>query len=200
MTGNFDFDAQLSAEGEIDGIMRALRGNFSVAARNGRIQQFDALSSVFGALDVTGLAAGRLPDLNQSGMGYTTARWRGTVEGTRIAVDEFALNADNVTVASQGSVDFANDRIEATVLVAPLPRVNWIVSKIPILGRIFGTTVLAMPVRVSGTLDSPVVVPLGPEAVAERFTSILSNTLTLPGAIVRVVPGVDQRSGPAPPR
>jgi len=131
-------------------------------------------------------------------MGYSSAQAHGTIQGTRIVADEFALNADSVTVAAQGSVDYATDRIDGTVLVAALPSVNWIVSKIPILGNILGTTVLALPVQVSGKISDPVVVPLGPQAIAVRFKDILSNTLRLPLDMFSLVPGGEHSSAPAP--
>jgi len=198
MTGNFDFDARLRAKGEVHGIVRDLQGDFSITARNGRILEFDALDRVFSVVNVSSIAAGKLPDLKQQGMGYSAAKVRGTIDRTTIVADELALNADSVTVAGRGSADYATGRIEGTILVAPLPTVNWIASKIPVLGNIFGTTIVAMPVRVSGKLDNPVVVPLGPEAIAERLTDILSNTLLLPRNLIRVIPVGDARGGSAP--
>lgn len=155
-------------------------------------------NETFDALNVTGVLEGKLPDVNQAGMAYPYAEVRGTIQGMKITADEFALNAKNVTVTAQGSIDFATDRIDGTVLAAPLPTVNWIVSKIPILGNILGTTVLAIPVQISGKLDSPIVVPLGPQAVAVRFKDILSNTLRLPIELNRVTPRGDHASGLAP--
>jgi hypothetical protein len=73
------------------------------------------------------------------------------------------------------------------VLVAPLQTANKIVDKIPILRHIMGGTVLALPVQVLGTVDSPLVVPLGPKAVASRMVDLLANTLKLPAAVVNTV-------------
>jgi hypothetical protein len=83
------------------------------------------------------------------------------------------------------------------VLVAPLQTANAFVDKIPIVKRIFGGTVLALPVQVLGTVQNPIVVPLGPGAVASRMTSIIANTLRLPIDAVKVLsPNAPAAPGP----
>jgi hypothetical protein len=47
--------------------------------------------------------------------------------------------------------------------------------------------VLAIPVRVGGTIAEPVVVPWGLRAVASRMTDIIANTLKLPADLVNVM-------------
>ena len=136
LTGNFDLDAQVSAQGEMRGIANALRGSYSITARDGRILEFTTLDKVFGILNVTRIVAGKLPNLRETGMAYTSASARGTIQGTKVVCDECALNAQNVTVAAQGTVDQETDQINATLLVAPLPTINWIESKLPDPGAI----------------------------------------------------------------
>jgi uncharacterized protein YhdP len=177
---------------------RASGRRHRLGARKGRIFEFNSLDKVLSVLNVTGFVAGRLPAVGEAGMGYSSLKARGTIEGTRVTAEELALDADRLTIAARGSADYASERIDATILVAPLPTVSWIVSEIPVLGRVFGTTIVAMPVQVSGTIDAPVVLPLGPEAVAQRFTELLSNTLSLPAHLIRVVPAADDRRGGAP--
>ena len=61
---------------------------------------------------------------------------------------------------------------------------NKIIDRLPILGRIFGGSVLAVPVGISGTIKEPVVLPLAPTAVAGRMVDILTNTLKLPADLL----------------
>jgi hypothetical protein len=42
-------------------------------------------------------------------------------------------------------------------------------------------------VAVHGTIDKPIVVPLGPQAVGSRLLDILGNTLKLPGDAINLV-------------
>jgi len=65
--------------------------------------------------------------------------------------------------------------------------VSWIVAHTPILRSIFGSTFIAVPVQVRGTVDNPVVVPLGPTAVGSQALNILTNTLKLPVDAINLV-------------
>jgi hypothetical protein len=85
-----------------------------------------------------------------------------------------------VTLAAQGHVDLAARSIDLYLLVAPLKTVDSVVRRIPILGRILGGTLIAIPVRVTGSLTEPTALPLAPQAVATRLLDILGNTLRLP--------------------
>jgi hypothetical protein len=104
-----------------------------------------------------------------------------------VFVDEFVLDASTAKVAAQGQVDYATGKIDVNLLVAPLKTANWILDKIPILRRIMGGTVLALPVHVGGTVNAPRVVPLGTKAVASRLIDIVSNTLMLPVDLVHAI-------------
>ena len=97
---------------------------------------------------------------------------------------------------AQGTVDIPTEKINATVLVAPMKTFNKIIGRMPILGRIFGGSVLAVPVGVSGTIDDPVVLPLAPTAVAGRVVDILTNTLKLPADLLNTTSPEAKESNP----
>jgi hypothetical protein len=102
----------------------------------------------------------------------------------RVDVKEFSLNATGFEAAAHGRVDLERGTLDFDALIAPVQTANWIISHIPIIRDIFGGTVLAVPVKIRGTLDKPVVVPLGAEAVGSRLVGILGNTLKLPTKLV----------------
>jgi hypothetical protein len=59
---------------------------------------------------------------------------------------------------------------------------------------------IAVPVQVRGTIDKPIVVPLGPAAVGSRLLDIMGNTLKLPGQAINLVsPPATQTQQPAAP-
>ena len=72
-----------------------------------------------------------------------------------------------------------------TVLVAPFTTVDWVIRHIPILGKMLGGMLIAVPVHVGGTVDNVIVVPLGPGAVGARGVEILSNTLGIPKDVIK---------------
>lgn len=187
VTGLVDVDVDLATKGAPGALLEHVTGNFAATSRDGRIERFDALAKVFDLLNVTEAVHGTLPDLRQKGMAYRTAHVQGRVQGATVRFDEGTLDATGIKIAAQGTVDYGSRKVEVNVLVAPLQTANRILDKLPVIGRIFGGTVLALPVRVGGTLDRPLVIPLGPRAVASRLLDILANTAMLPVDLVRTI-------------
>ena len=179
-TGGFDMDVRFTSEGPPAILLDRMQGSFQLNARDGRILAFNSLDRVFAVLNVTEAVHGRLPDLSQQGLGFKSARMKGRIDGSRLLLEEGVLNADTVTLAGQGQVDLAARSMDLYLLVAPWKTVDSFVRRIPILGRVLGGTLIAIPVRVSGTLADPVATPLAPQAVATRLLDILGNTLRLP--------------------
>jgi hypothetical protein len=180
-------DGAFSARGKLGTLLERMQGTFSATAKDGHINKFDELAAVLKVVNVTQVIAGELPDLNKGGMDYKSAQVQGRVEGRKVFFHEFALDASALTVAAHGNVDYATGAIDMTVLVAPFKTVTWVVQHIPILRSILGGMLIAVPVQVRGTIDKPIVVPLGPTAVGSRVLDILGNTLKLPGEAIKLV-------------
>jgi hypothetical protein len=70
------------------------------------------------------------------------------------------------------------------VLIAPLTTVERVVGAIPLIGDVFGGTMVALPVAVNGDIRNPVIVPLGPRAITDQLLGIFERTLKLPGKLV----------------
>jgi uncharacterized protein YhdP len=179
-TGGFDMDVRFAAEGPPELLLDRLQGDFQFNARDGRILAFNTLSRAFAVVNVTEVAGGRLPDLSRQGMAFKSAQAKGRLDGRRLLLEHAVLDADTVTVAAQGQVDVAARTMDLYLLVAPLKTVDAVVRRMPVLGRVLGGTLLAVPVHVTGPLGEPVATPLAPQAVAARLLGILGNTLRLP--------------------
>ncbi len=184
VTGKLDLDAALSAHGRRRTLLDQMQGTFSAVARDGRIEKAPVLSRVFEVLNVNEVVHGRLPNLRDKSMGYESAVAKGRIEGRRVRFDEVVVDATGVTVVAQGSVNYSSGDIDANFLVAPLKSVDYVLKHIPILRRILGGALVALPVHVSGTVQSPVIVPLDPKAVASRMVDIMSNILKLPADLI----------------
>jgi uncharacterized protein involved in outer membrane biogenesis len=186
-TGKVDLDGEFSGSGEHSTLLDNMRGTFAATARDGHINRADALDRVLKLVNLTEAVRGALPDLSKAGMDYKSARVVGRLEGRKIFLHEIALNASVVTVAAHGNIDLATGSLDFDVLVAPFKTTTSVLSYIPILRTIFGGMLLAIPVHVGGTLDRPIVVPLGAQAVASRLVNIMGNTLRLPGDAINLV-------------
>lgn len=190
LSGRLDVAAQFTAAGPLVELAKRLDGGFSATARDGRIEQFDTLNRIFAFLNLTELVRGERLGMDGRGLPYRTARLKGGISGTGVHLEESELDAATVYLAATGKVDYGKQEVAMDVLVAPLQTANVIINKIPLVNRIFGGAVLALPVRVSGPVTSPLILPLGPGAVTRRMSSIIANTLKLPlDGIKAVTPG-----------
>ncbi len=185
-SGQMDVDASFTARGPLTTLGERLVGPFSASARDGQIDKFDTLNRIFAFLDVTELVRGQKIGVAGNGLPYRTAHVKGALAGTEVHIEEAVIYAQSVHVVATGDIDYGTGGLRMDVLVAPLQTANAILDKIPIVKRIFGGTVLALPVQVLGTVQNPIVVPLGPGAVASRMTSIFANTLRLPVDAVKI--------------
>ncbi|MFN0039374.1 MAG: AsmA-like C-terminal domain-containing protein [Burkholderiales bacterium] len=188
ITGKFDLDGDFSASGKPGTLLNVMQGKFTAVATDGRIDKFDALAEVFKLINVTQILVGKAPDLGQSGMKYYSAKVMGILNGRQMRLSEASLDASGFKVVAQGKVEYDTGQIDFDVLFAPFQTVNTVMNYIPILRRIFGGTVLAVPVGVRGTLEKPVVIPLGLKAMGSRLVDLLGNTLKVPGDIIKVTP------------
>jgi hypothetical protein len=99
-----------------------------------------------------------------------------------------------------GKLDLADGQMDFQGMFAPFQSVNWLSGHIPILRRIVGGTMFAVPVRIGGTLEKPQVYPVSFSAAGSRLLDILGNTLTLPGNVITDVQGATpQQATPAAP-
>jgi hypothetical protein len=187
-TGTFDLDASVSTRGRTSQLRNNLRGTFTLSARDGRIQKADTLTRVLAFVNLTEVMRGQIENPGAAGMAYSSFTSNGAIEGTIVRVTESVLDADRVTLAFTGHFDYVDKSIRANVLVAPIKAVTAIFRRIPILSQIFGGKLIAIPVQVSGTLDNLVILPLSPQAVAQRMISIVGNTLKLPFELFSAVP------------
>jgi len=185
--GKLDLDGTFSAQGAPGAIMDNLNGSFRAVSREGRIDRFEALARLLRLLNLTEVVRGQVPDLASGGMSYRSAAVTGRIRGRVLHLDEGILDAETVKIVGEGSLDTRSGALTANVLAAPLQTANWLVDKIPLVRRIFGGTVLAIPAQVSGTVKNPVVVPLGPRAVGSRATQLLANTLRLPVDVLKML-------------
>ena len=108
----------------------------------------------------------------------------GRFENGGFLLDEGFFDSDAARLAAHGRVDLQGADSRLTVLVGLLTTVDRVVGAIPLIGDIFGGTMIALPVSVAGDIRDPQVVPLGPRAVSDQLLGIFERTLKLPTKLV----------------
>ena len=197
-TGEFDLQMSVASRGRMKQLWDNLRGTYTFTARDGRIQKFDALARILAFVNLPQVVSGAIKLNGAEGLGYSSYADQGTIEGRTLIIDHAVLDADRLTIIGTGRINYVDYSVQASVVVAPIKFVTAIFSKIPIVSRIFGGTLIAIPVRVTGTLDNPKIVPLAPGAIASQLTNIIGNTLKLPFELFSANPAPGTQQPPSP--
>jgi len=185
MIGSYDVDSQFSGAGRGDAIIQSLKGDLTFSARNGRIFKGGFLSKVFEFLNVTEILRGSMPDFTQEGFSYKTIEGTSGIKGSTLHINKVAIDGSSMNIAAQGTVDLVSNTVDIELLLAPLKTGDYILQKIPLLKDVMSGTLVTIPLKVTGTVDKPVVIYHPVEAVGKGLISILKGTLQAPFKIIQ---------------
>ncbi|MBW2063408.1 MAG: AsmA-like C-terminal domain-containing protein [Deltaproteobacteria bacterium] len=184
MTGVFDFTGKIAGQGKTDQLMNSLAGDFEMLARDGRIYRHVPLARVLAYLNVIDLFAGRVPDMSKEGFPYESITIRAKLRNGRLEMKEAIIDSVSMKMVAKGHLDLINRKMDLALLISPLKTVDAIIEKIPIIRRILEGTLVSIPVRVSGDLGDPMVIPLSPTAVGSEIVGIMKRTLKTPMTMI----------------
>ncbi|HVY07983.1 MAG TPA: AsmA-like C-terminal region-containing protein, partial [Burkholderiales bacterium] len=184
ITGRFDLRLDVTTKGRTRELLRALTGPMTLHARNGEIRKFALLGNIL-ALKSVGRLMKKGVNVGGEGFEYRDLQVRGHFDAGRFIVEEGLLDSDALGLAATGYIGLEDYHSRLTILVAPFGSVDRLVRKIPIVGYVLGGALTSVPVGVSGDIRSPLVVPLGPQAVTSNLTGIFERTLKLPARLFR---------------
>jgi hypothetical protein len=168
------------AEGSPREMLETLEGQVVMTATEGRVYRANLLAKILAIVNVTEIFAGQYPGFTQEGMAYNRLELGGQFEKGIFTFDTCSLDSPSLQMSCRGNIDLPKEVMEITVLVAPLKTVDRIVKKLPVIGYVLGGTLISIPIKVTGPLDDPTVVPLSPKAVGKGTLDILRRTLQVP--------------------
>ena len=185
--GTFSLKGYLKGLGEEDPLAEDSRGEFRFKAKDGRVYRLTLLSKIFAILNVTEIFRGKLPDLAKEGFAYRNMEMKARFKNGVLLIDEGFIDGSSMRIFADGKIDFVKNRMNLTVLVAPFKTLDTLLSRVPVLGRILtgkSKTLVSIPVKVTGKLEDPTVVPLSPTAVGSGILGIMKRTLEAPVRII----------------
>jgi uncharacterized protein YhdP len=193
ITGRFDLQAKVAAQGKADALANLLKGSIDLTTREGRIYKLTILSKILHVLNVTEIARGNIPDLTKEGFAYRSLSIQGELQDEKLALNGVVLDGSTMEMVGQGHVDLIKNTVKLEVLVAPLKTVDYVVKKIPIIKDITRGTLVVIPLVVEGTIDDPTVTVVSPSMVKATFSRLfrmMENTLKVPVQVdKRLIPG-----------
>ncbi len=190
VTGSFDLTGEVSAKAPPADLPEAMRGHLDFGASNGRIYRILMIARAFSLLSIATGSVGNMPGLAAKGLAYDRINLAADVHGTTLAVKRAVLDGPTAKLACAGSIDAAKQQLDLTLLVAPLRSVDSILSHLPGFNKILGGSLVSVPVKVSGPMRDPRVVPLDPALVGKEMLGFMRRTLKLPVKLLQpLLPG-----------
>ena len=184
LTGAMNLRVDVSTRGQPAELVQNLQGTVSADVRNGQMMKFALIGNILSMQNVVALAEQGGPKLGAEGFPFRQLKATGRFENGRFVLQEGVFHSNAIGMGANGWISLLDFQSNLTVLVAPLALLDEGVRKIPLLGYVVGGTFTSLPVAVSGDIRDPRVVPLGPRAITNELTGILTRTITLPGKVV----------------
>jgi hypothetical protein len=197
LTGRFDLDLEFAASGAPEALLRTGQGRLRFVARDGRIQSAPAITRILSLNNVAALLRGGPKELMAGGLEYSRFAVAGTLEGTRFRLESATFDSPSLGIAGTGDIELTSRTLAVNGLVAPFANINAAARRIPILGPVFSTRLVGIPVSVTGDWRDPTVVPLGPEAVGQSLVNLMAATFKAP--IELLDPRVERRTAEPKP-
>ena len=192
--GTFNLNGELYASGSSDALLNALKGWLIVTAENGVIRRSLFFARILSLLNLTEIYRGHFPDLRNLGIKFQRAAARAEVRDGKVLIPEWSIFGHTFWMGSRGEIDLATQQIDFTVMVSPFKTADRIINSIPGLRWILGGRLVAIPMRATGHIDDPRIVPLSPTAVGTSILDMMKRTLMLPIQIIQpLVPGMEEQ-------
>jgi hypothetical protein len=156
-----------------------MTGTVEAETRKGSVKKFALIGNILSLRNIASAS-----QMQEGGFPYRRMTAKGYFQGGNLMLEEGFFDSDAVRLGANGKVDLLGADSQLTVLVGLLTNVDRITGAIPIVGYVFGGSMTALPVGVTGDIRDPLVVPLGPRAVTDSLLGIFERTLKLPGKLV----------------
>jgi hypothetical protein len=189
ITGNADVSAELRSEGRPSELLGKLAGSVQAEVRNGSVKRFALIGNILSLRNIASVS-----EMKEGGFPYRSMKATGHFEAGQFVLEEGFFDSAAVRLGAHGRVDLQGGDSRLTVLVGLLTNVDRVTGAIPLVGYVFGGSMTALPVSVTGDIRNPVVVPLGPRAITDNLLGIFERTLRLPGKLV--VPAEERKAAP----
>ncbi len=195
VTGLYDLKGLIRGQGRPDELIRSLQGNLELTATDGRIQRHIPLQKVFAYLNLTESLKGELPDMTKEAFPYKSITIKADIRDGQCVLSEAIIDSASIEIIGEGHIDFVDNTMDLTLLVAPLRTIDWFIKKIPIVRGILQGTLFAIPVKVKGDWDDPTVTALAPSAIGSRLKGIIKRFFQVPFEFIN---GTKEKEQPEP--
>jgi uncharacterized protein YhdP len=194
VSGSYDLDAEFSASGPADALLKAARGSFQFAAHAGRISRVDALSRTLELEEVAVRMETAPGKTTKGGIDYEEITVTGTLQGGQVRLEHVALDSPLVGVTISGDIGLADRSLALQGLVAPLDKLSRAAKRGPVMGNVLGASIIVVPVSITGSFEDPKVRVLEAAAVGATLLNLMKATFKAPIQLLDSSLGKAQRA------
>ncbi|WP_304511432.1 YhdP family protein [Desulfobacula sp.] len=180
MDGQYSLTGSILSNDTKKDFLNKLTGAFIFNAEKGRIYKLTLLSRILSVLNVSKIFKGKIPNVTQDGFAYKNISIEADIKDSTIYLTKAIIDGQDMTLIFSGWIDPVNDKIDLTCLVAPFKTVDLIIEHIPIVNTFLEGRLLSVPVKATGKLSDPIVIPLHPSSVGKSLINMMSNILKTP--------------------
>jgi uncharacterized protein YhdP len=126
----------------------------------------------------------QLPDVYQEGIRYRSITGDFKVSQGIYSTQNLLVDSDDLRITGAGKVDGPKGDLDFVIAVRPFPRLDPAVNFIPLIGpgiAAIKNSLLVASFRVTGSMESPVIVPAPLSTLSEFFFSALAIPRSLIG-------------------
>jgi len=156
VTGSFDLSGDLAmAAGKKETLLQSLHGNLLFETRKGRMFRDPVVVRVLTFLSVSDLIKGNYAKIEMEGLPYDSFLIRAEILNGNISVNEAVLKSRAANMTGRGDVDLQGKTLNLRIWVAPFTNVDAVVSKVPLVGDVVGSSLVSIPVTIRGPFNDP---------------------------------------------
>jgi 16S rRNA processing protein RimM len=180
MDGRYSLDIDMRTSADKNRLAESLNGSIKLEAAKGRIYKLTLLSRILSLLNISKIFRGKLPNLTQHGFAYETLFVDADIKNSRILLKKAIIDGNDMTLVFSGWIDPIKDDMNITCLISPFKTIDLIIKNIPVVNTLLGGRLISVPVKATGKLSDPDVMPLHPSAVGKGLINMMGTILKTP--------------------
>jgi len=179
-TGRLDFSSRVTAKGKMAELVKDLKGPLQMTLSNGVIERDKLVARTLEVLNVTEIVKGRLPNLDTTGLAYTTMTLQGEFKNGKLLIHKYFMDGETLNLIGSGEIRLEEKNLEVQLLAAPFKTVDTIVKYIPGVNYLLGGSLVAIPISITGVLGDPKVEVMSASAVGASLYNLAERTIKSP--------------------
>lgn len=182
LAGELYARADLWADTNVD-FFDTLAGTTTMEVRNGTLNRFVLLTRILSLIDLKSWITAQFPNPLVAGVPFKSLTGDFNGKQGDFYTDNLKLDGPVMSASARGDLTLSSGTLNMRIGLVPFTTVNWIVSKIPIMGRNLASGssgLLAAYFQVRGPVRNPTVIPKPITSVA----NFVIKTLSLPINII----------------